>query len=76
MRRAICVVALVATLAAAPAAGAMTFHDAGGLHVLSAQTLDSRLLALSVSTPALASPANVRILLPSGYAAHPPAATP
>jgi S-formylglutathione hydrolase FrmB len=45
--------------------------DGDGLHVASVKALDPRLLALSVSTPALPGPANVRILLPAGYAAHP-----
>ncbi len=66
--------------AAAGAAAAPRFSDADGLHVVSQKQLDSRLLGVTVSTPALDGaasnpavhgPANVRILLPSGYAAHP-----
>jgi len=73
---------LLATLGCAPmaAAAAPALHAASGLHVVSDRQLDSRLLAVSVSTPALDGPAdnpavhgpaNVRILLPSGYASHP-----
>jgi S-formylglutathione hydrolase FrmB len=39
--------------------------------VLSAKRLDPRLFALSVQSGALPGPANVRVLLPSGYNAHP-----
>jgi S-formylglutathione hydrolase FrmB len=63
--------ALAALLVAAPAAGAVTFHDADGLHVLSLKQLDPRLIALAVKTARLPAAANVRILLPSGYAARP-----
>jgi S-formylglutathione hydrolase FrmB len=45
--------------------------DADGLHVVSEQALDSRLIALTVTTSALPGPANIRILLPSGYGSHP-----
>lgn len=59
-------------LLSAPASAALpTFSDGDGLHVVSQQALDSRLLALTVTTPALTGPANVRILLPAGYASHP-----
>jgi S-formylglutathione hydrolase FrmB len=78
MRRRVLALAAVATasVAAAPVAHATlarapVFRDAYGIHVISQKSLDSRLLALSVSTSALPAPANVRILLPSGYAAHP-----
>ncbi len=62
------------------AAAALKLSDGDGLHVVSEQQLDSRLLSARVSTPALEGPAsnpavhgpaNVRILLPSGYAGHP-----
>lgn len=71
-------VATVGTLAAAPAAApaAVSFHDGSGIRVLGSQALDSRLLALTVSTPAIASPANVRVLLPAGYRSHPHARYP
>jgi S-formylglutathione hydrolase FrmB len=48
-----------------------TFADGDGLHIVSQTALDPRLRALTVSTAALPGPANVRILLPAGYAAHP-----
>jgi S-formylglutathione hydrolase FrmB len=61
----------LAALAVAPtsaaAAAAPTFHDGDGLRVAAQSQLDSRLLALTVTTAALPKPANVRILLPAGY---------
>jgi S-formylglutathione hydrolase FrmB len=48
-----------------------TLVDGNGLHIVSQSALDSRLLALTVSTPALTGTADVRILLPAGYASHP-----
>jgi S-formylglutathione hydrolase FrmB len=45
--------------------------NAFGLHVTAEQQLDPRLLALTVTTAALPSPAQVRVLLPTGYAANP-----
>jgi S-formylglutathione hydrolase FrmB len=67
---------LACVLVALPAAGARAagppaLPDADGIHVVSERQLDARLLALTVSTPALNGTANVRILLPDGYAAHP-----
>jgi S-formylglutathione hydrolase FrmB len=62
------------------ASAALSFRDGAGLHVLSERHLDSRLLALTVSTrvlqgtignAAVNGPASVRILLPDGYAQHP-----
>jgi S-formylglutathione hydrolase FrmB len=58
---------LLATLALAPAAHALSFHDAGGLHLLSVKQVDPRLVALRVKTAALPDPANIYILLPPGY---------
>src|SRR5947209_18126080 len=55
--------------AAAPAAPA--FIDGHGLHVLSATALDKRLIEVTVQSPALASPAHVRVLLPADYESHP-----
>ena len=60
----------VLAIASAPA-GAIVLRDGFGLHVRSVRALDSRLLALSVTTRAIPGPANVRILLPSGYSSHP-----
>ena len=54
-----------------PAAAAVTVRDGPGLHVVKSQALDSRLFAVTVTTPALNGPVNVRILLPTGYARHP-----
>jgi S-formylglutathione hydrolase FrmB len=55
-------------LAARPA---VSFTDGDGLHVVSETQVDSRLLALTVTTPALAGPTDIRVLLPAGYAADP-----
>jgi S-formylglutathione hydrolase FrmB len=65
--------AALAVMLCAQAAAAQPpgFKDAHAIHVVSQQFLDPRLVALTVTTPALATPANVRILLPSGYAEHP-----
>jgi hypothetical protein len=64
--------AVAAALLVLPgAAAARPLRDADGIHVVSEQALDSRLLAVTVSTSALPAPADVRILLPSGYASHP-----
>jgi S-formylglutathione hydrolase FrmB len=71
MKRFLTALMVVVALGAAPGASAVTLHDGDGIHVASLQALDSRLLAASVTTPALPGVANVRILLPSGYAAHP-----
>jgi S-formylglutathione hydrolase FrmB len=82
LRRFIAAVATIAALAgvsAAPASAAspvVDFHDGSGIHVLGSQALDSRLLALTVTTPAIASPLNVRVLLPADYASHPHARYP
>jgi S-formylglutathione hydrolase FrmB len=61
----------LAVLTAPAGAQALKFHDGNGLRVLSAKQLDARLFALTVSTTALPGPANVRVLLPTGYAHHP-----
>jgi S-formylglutathione hydrolase FrmB len=66
--------ALVAAVAAGIAAGGADaatprLSDGQGLHVVSRQRLDPRLLAVTVSTRALYGPANIRILLPAGYSA-------
>jgi S-formylglutathione hydrolase FrmB len=61
---------LLAALVAIPGragADAVSFADADGIHVVSAQQLDDRLWALSVESPALGRPVRVRILLPSDY---------
>ena len=63
--------ALFCALALAPAAGALSFRSAYGLHVLSIRWLNSRLAAVAVRTRALPGPANIDILLPRGYRDHP-----
>ncbi len=52
-------------------ATALSLRDGYGLHVRSVHALDSRLVAVSVASSAIPGPANVRILLPSGYGSHP-----
>lgn len=62
----------VAFAASAPPAGAApALRDADGIHVVSRQRIDPRLLAVTVISGALPEPADVRILLPAGYARHP-----
>jgi S-formylglutathione hydrolase FrmB len=57
---------------AAPAAGqVVSFRNGHGITVQSVTQLDPRLLALELGTTALPKPIDLRILLPSGYAAHP-----
>jgi S-formylglutathione hydrolase FrmB len=60
----------MAALGLAPGAAGVTLRGGHGLRVLSQRSLDSRLLAVSVHSPALLHPAGVRILLPAGYASH------
>lgn len=71
-RAAAAALAVTALSASTSAAGAATprFRDADGIHVISARALDSRLIALSVSTPALSGAASIPILLPTGYSTH------
>jgi S-formylglutathione hydrolase FrmB len=57
-------------LPAAASAAPPRLTSADGIHVTSEKALDGRLLALTVTTAALPGPANVRILLPAGYARH------
>jgi len=56
---------------AGSASAAPVFKSVDGLQVVSQRSLDSRLIALTVKTSALPGPANIRILLPTGYAQHP-----
>jgi S-formylglutathione hydrolase FrmB len=71
MKRSVLVLMLMAALGLAPGAAAVTLRSGHGLRVTSVKHLDSRLIALTVQTSALPGPANIRILLPSGYASHP-----
>ena len=62
---------LMAALAAASIVGAIAAPARAADHdvtVLSSQQLDSRLVELELSTPALKAPTHVRVLLPEGYA--------
>jgi S-formylglutathione hydrolase FrmB len=59
--------AFAAVVIAAAAHGASA--HAAGLTLVSSQRLDSRLVQLTFTTPALSSPTNVRVLLPAGYRA-------
>jgi S-formylglutathione hydrolase FrmB len=61
---------LIATAPGADA-DAPAFTDADGISVVSAQQVDDRLYALSVSTAALGRAVRLRILLPDGYPADP-----
>jgi S-formylglutathione hydrolase FrmB len=61
----------MATLAPAVSAASPAFHDGFGIHVESAETLDARQLAVTVSTAALQHPVDVRILVPDDYDANP-----
>ena len=63
----------VIMLLAAPsiAAAAPALADGDGLHVLSVNRLDQRLVEVSVSSPELPGPANLRLLLPANYEARP-----
>jgi S-formylglutathione hydrolase FrmB len=60
------VVALAATAAGA-AGAAPTFTDGNGIHIVSEKTLSSRLSELRMTTPLLAKPVSMRILVPSDY---------
>jgi S-formylglutathione hydrolase FrmB len=70
MKRSLLVLIVMAALGLAPGAAAATLRSGHGLRVTSVKHLDSRLIALTVQTSALPGPANIRILLPSGYASH------
>jgi S-formylglutathione hydrolase FrmB len=54
-----------------PAASAVEFHDAAGLHVVSVKEAGPRLLAVVATTKALPRPVNVWVLLPPDYASKP-----
>ncbi len=65
------VLTVVAGLGTGAAAGAATLDGASAIHVVSKTVLDPRLTQYTLSTPALAKTTPLRILLPTGYAAHP-----
>jgi S-formylglutathione hydrolase FrmB len=52
------------------------FEDASGIEVVGVEQLDARQYEVSVLTPALGRPVDVRILLPEGYDAAEPATAP
>jgi hypothetical protein len=54
-----------------PASATPALSDGHGLQIQAVHQLDPRLLEVTVATAALPGPANVRILLPAGYEAHP-----
>ncbi len=64
-------IAASAALSAGSALAAPELRDGDGLHVVSVQQLDERLVEVTVSTAALPGPAAIRILLPRTYEAEP-----
>lgn len=75
---ALLVAALAAVLLPVAASGAPagcppapTPVDGHGIHVVASHWIDPRLLDLTVTSPALAKPAGIRVLLPTDYAAEP-----
>ena len=66
MRGALCAALAVVALAPATAAAVSPprFADGDGVHVASVSQLGPRLFALTLTTPLLTAPTNVRILLP------------
>ena len=54
----------------------IAFTDAHGIRVVGVEQLDERQYEVSVLTPALGRPVDVRILVPDGYAAMDPATAP
>ncbi|MEA2496812.1 MAG: hypothetical protein QOJ29_4723 [Thermoleophilaceae bacterium] len=66
-----CAFFVAALCAPAAAAAAPTFQDAGGLHVTAVNQVNARLFAVTVTTPALPSPAQVYVLLPPSYDSNP-----
>jgi S-formylglutathione hydrolase FrmB len=71
LKRLIFACAIAITAATAPAAEAVTFRDAAGLHVVSMKQPNPRLVTLVATTKALPSPVNVYVLLPPGYDSKP-----
>lgn len=51
--------------------GPAVLGDHDGIHVVSSTWIDPRLVDVTLSTAALRAPVHVRILVPTGYAAHP-----
>ncbi|MCW3066913.1 MAG: hypothetical protein JWN32_4085 [Solirubrobacterales bacterium] len=63
--------ALAVSAAPAAAQAPPPLRDAAGIHVVSVQALDDRLLDVTMRTDALPAPVHTRILLPAGYPADP-----
>jgi S-formylglutathione hydrolase FrmB len=63
--------ALLLTLAGGASARATPDAPYGGLKLTDERHLDGRLLELTFTTPALADPTHVRVLLPAGYDSSP-----
>src|SRR3954462_9723056 len=73
MKRMLVTCAIFVAALCAPAAAAPTFQDAAGLHVTGVSQVNARLFAVTVTTPALPSPAQVYVLLPPSYDSNPTA---
>src|SRR6478672_4388634 len=71
MKRLLLTCAFFVAALCAPAAAAPSFQDAGGLHVTAVNQIDSRLYAVTVTTQALPSAAQVYVLLPPDYDTNP-----
>src|SRR5689334_20438519 len=71
LRRALLTATFIAALGLAPGAAGLRLRAGHDLRALFQRGLDARLVAVSVHSPALVHPADVRILLPAGYAEHP-----
>lgn len=68
---ALAAVGLIATASGAAAAAPIAFKSAHGLTVISERQLDQRLYAFTVTTKAIPATLNIRVLVPSDYAAAP-----
>src|SRR6478672_8672887 len=71
MKRLLLTCAFFVAALCAPAAAAPTFQDAGGLHVTAVNQVNARLFAVTVTTAALPSSAQVYVLLPPDYDSSP-----
>ncbi len=65
--RTVAAVFAACVVGACPAAAEVRFSDGHGLHVTAQKQLSPRLYAVTVTTPLLKAPANVRVLLPADY---------
>jgi S-formylglutathione hydrolase FrmB len=82
MKRLLLILALIAVALPGVRAGAASpqsapqFNDGQGLHVVAVKQFDERDYNISVLSPDLGRPIDIRLLLPVGYAAHPNARYP